>query len=263
MQLDDSLPGPVSVRVLPGGSCDLVFALGGSLSTSGGTVLSISAETASVLGPTRRAYIAKVAGGTRIVGVRFKPGRAVAFLDEPLLPLVDSLTSLEDFWGHGATDALGEVYAERSDHGWVNYLSRVLRSRLRRAAARESETVAGLVRLAHTDVLVDTLAESAGLSIRTLQRRFATHVGLSPKLLTRMLRFRRAVRLLRHATPAPWSAMACACGYYDQAHFINDFRDFSGVTPEGYLRENSRLDMWNPYLRGLSTDGPGASDYQR
>jgi AraC-like DNA-binding protein len=85
------------------------------------------------------------------------------------------------------------------------------------------------------------LAREIGCSRKYLAARFREHVGLAPKAVARVLRFERATRLLgRAGADVRWSALALACGYYDQAHLIRDFRQFSGQTPGAYLR--ARLD---------------------
>ena len=75
----------------------------------------------------------------------------------------------------------------------------------------------------------------AGCSRRHLAAQFREHVGLPPKLLARILRFDRVIALLRHAEPERWAEVAYDCGYYDQAHFNRDFRQFAGSTPGAFL----------------------------
>lgn len=83
---------------------------------------------------------------------------------------------------------------------------------------------------------VAKLATELGCSRKHLAARFREHVGLPPKLVARMLRFRRASDLLG-ASDTSIAELAAVCGYYDQAHLDRDFRDFAGTTPTDYLSE--------------------------
>ena len=74
------------------------------------------------------------------------------------------------------------------------------------------------------------LAKDAGLSRRTLERRFVNHIGATPKKLSRVIRLRNAV-FQRERLPG-WAEVAHAAGYYDQSHMIHDFLELYGMTPE-------------------------------
>jgi AraC-like DNA-binding protein len=69
---------------------------------------------------------------------------------------------------------------------------------------------------------------------------FAADVGLTPKVFSRVLRFQRVLALIRRDRQIDWADVAVASGYYDQAHFIHDFRAFSGMSPTAYLRADVR-----------------------
>lgn len=83
---------------------------------------------------------------------------------------------------------------------------------------------------------VAELAAELGCTRKHLAARFREHVGLPPKLVARMLRFRHASDLLG-ASSASLAELAARCGYYDQAHMDRDFRDFAGTTPTTYRSE--------------------------
>ncbi len=90
--------------------------------------------------------------------------------------------------------------------------------------------IAGLER----EVPVAAIGERLGLTPRRLIDRFSAQVGLTPKRFARVRRFQRVLTTLARGDAPPWAELALRCGYFDQAHFIHDFRAFSGLHPTAY-----------------------------
>jgi len=85
----------------------------------------------------------------------------------------------------------------------------------------------------------EQLAERAGLGLRALQRLFRDYVGASPKWVIARYRLHEAIAQLQAGRELAWSELALALGYYDQAHFIRDFRRLVGCAPADYARRES------------------------
>jgi AraC-like DNA-binding protein len=98
-----------------------------------------------------------------------------------------------------------------------------------------------LLRRARGGVGIGQVAAALGVGQRRLERAFDRSVGLSPKALARVLRFRRALGDLgrpHDARSAPlWASLALGAGYADQSHFIREFKALAGLTPSRYLAE--------------------------
>jgi len=62
---------------------------------------------------------------------------------------------------------------------------------------------------------------------------------MTPKVFSRLSRFRAVLNTIETVTYVDWTATALECGYFDQAHFIHDFRDFSGMSPSAYIRHRT------------------------
>jgi AraC-like DNA-binding protein len=120
---------------------------------------------------------------------------------------------------------------QRTPEERVRYIERFLLSilkpnqedRLIQLACRELDRT-------HGNYPVGKLARALGTTARTLERRFHSHVGATPKKYSRVVRLRHA--LLERQRLSSWADVACTAGYYDQSHMINDFQELYGLTPE-------------------------------
>ena len=79
--------------------------------------------------------------------------------------------------------------------------------------------------------LMDDVARDACLSLRQFQRKCHERLGMNPKLYARIARFSKAYNMLEANQQLTWSQISHHCGYFDQMHFLKDFKEFAGVTP--------------------------------
>lgn len=78
---------------------------------------------------------------------------------------------------------------------------------------------------------ITQVSDLACLSLRQFERKCKERLGLSPKVYSRLIRFSNAYRLFEKSEVPNWSEIAYLSGYYDQMHFIKDFKEFAGITP--------------------------------
>jgi AraC-like DNA-binding protein len=88
---------------------------------------------------------------------------------------------------------------------------------------------------------ISSVTHQIGLSERRFIQVFAEQVGLTPKLFCRVKRFQRVLRHIARSESIDWTQIALSCGYFDQAHFIHDFRAFSGINPSLYLANKTQF----------------------
>jgi AraC-like DNA-binding protein len=116
-------------------------------------------------------------------------------------------------------------------------IQRYLLERIRRMPDVH-DAVQGAVRAVTGDPggsTVERLVHQCGYSHRHFLELFRQNVGVNPKDFVRISRFQHAVRTIEARGSVHWAQLATECGYYDQAHFINEFRAFSGLTPSAYM----------------------------
>lgn len=93
---------------------------------------------------------------------------------------------------------------------------------------------------------ITRLSQKVGYSQKHLIKIFKEHVGLAPKAFLKIIRFQKAIQEIEANRTANWTSIALESGYYDQAHFINDFKQFSGFTPNDYLNMKSDFANYIP-----------------
>lgn len=178
-----------------------------------------------IAGPDTRAQVNSTRGGL-IVGVRFAPGAAPAALGLPARELLDARVPVDAVLPRAAE--LRERVAEAVSGLGVAGAQRMLAEALIEGAQERVD--AALVRagaMLGRGVGVSRTAEVLGLSERQLRRRSLAAFGYGPKVLQRVLRFRRALRLARAG--ASFADVANASGYADQAHLAREVRELAGV----------------------------------
>lgn len=89
---------------------------------------------------------------------------------------------------------------------------------------------------------IKEICRQTGYSLRTFERHMKRIVGITPKQLERILRYNRAIQFIsKSSSPLNWSGIAYHLGYYDQTHFIKEFKHFNGQTPSEYIQGNSHF----------------------
>jgi AraC-like DNA-binding protein len=88
--------------------------------------------------------------------------------------------------------------------------------------------------------------DKIGYSQKHFTEIFRRSVGVTPKSYLKIMRFQKAVRTIDGASRPDWGSIALDCGFYDQAHFINDFNHFSGFTPDEYARIHTNYQNYIP-----------------
>jgi AraC-like DNA-binding protein len=202
---------------------------------------------AVVSGPYSNFFLIDPLVHASIIGVHFRPGRAVPVLGVPASELADAHVDLESLWGRTVAELRERLCTAATPAKRFAVLEEVFLRRLRRPSQRHGAIRVALDALEQADaaVKVRDLARRVGLSQRRLIQLFTAEVGLTPKLYSRVRRFQRARELVRQATEPDWAAVAAACGFFDQSHLIRDFSEFSGLSPVAYLKQRTQHVLLN------------------
>lgn len=185
----------------------------------------------------RSRYITIDATGETMIVVRFKPGGAGAFFDFPLSEISDSVIPLDQILGNiicDLRDKLAELPTAEAKFAALSqfFLDRRRERHLLHPAIRFALQ---LVRQHPASLTVKQISESCGISQKHFIQQFRRSVGQTPKTYSRIMKFQNVLRQIHAEQTIEWAQVAYACDYYDQSHFISEFKRFSGINPTAYL----------------------------
>ncbi len=224
----DGAPSPAPERILPSVSAEIIVnRTSGAVRIRGADGEAVEYRGALVVAPRDRPFAIYHEPHERIVGAHLKPGALFALTGVPASHLKNRFIGLADVVDvRGAPDDLYPPFAIR--HA-VDTLVALFRNRL-----SHMDTIAQCLTAADSaGRSIGDLMESLHFSYYKLHRSSSDRLGFTPKQFLRVRRFERSVRALSRSSRS-LVEIALESGYYDQAHFHNDFMDFSGVTPTQY-----------------------------
>ena len=174
---------------------------------------------------------------TRSVGVHFRPWGLAPFLPMPAAELCDRPATVEQIWGQSAIAGLRQrLTSANSPREMLMLLEEELVRRLRAIDGLDIvRRLSSAIAETGGAVPISDLGVAARASSTYVAKRFKEIIGVTPKRLARGYRFTATVLAINVAAPIDWGDVAARAGYFDQAHFVHEFREFTGLTPTRYV----------------------------
>lgn len=224
---------------------------------------SVAYRDAWISGMRRSWIVIEAAPGSSMVVIRFRPGGAYPFLGFGVEGIADVVEQLDDVVGPAAPSLRDRILEASTTEARMAAVEAWLLERAR-GRLEASPVIEHLTNRLFTPggVRIADVVEEVGFSQRHVRSLFRKWVGLPPKQYGRIRRFQQLIGELAsrsrvdpitagHLRGRPieepdWTDLALAHGYYDQAHLANEFREFSGLTPRGYVTAYRGLENYLP-----------------
>ncbi|MGC3953836.1 MAG: helix-turn-helix domain-containing protein [Propionicimonas sp.] len=236
---------PYSRLMLPAAPAPLLIVnLGAPFLIRAGTdVAAVEYPDGCVVTTPTRAWEFGYPTPTRSVGVHFKPWGLAPFLTLPAAELCDRPATVEQIWGQpGIAELRHRLTLANEPHEMLRLLEEELVHRLRTISGLDVvRQVSSAIAETGGAVPISDLGMAARVSSTYLAKRFKEIIGVTPKRLARSYRFTITVLAINVAAPVDWGDVAAAAGYFDQAHFVREFREFTGLTPTRYVELRRRF----------------------
>lgn len=226
-------------RIVPDGIVEAVIHFADPFLTLYGDGSVERQPTSFLISQTRRFIDLQPTGKSGFVAVYFYPWGAHHFFDLPVREFADQTIPASEVWGRSARELEDRISLAGDNEQRVEIVQSFLLRRLDRHYKQEVDRLVRFVWQRRGRVAIKPMARELGVSERRLERLFNSSIGAAPKRFARITRFLESCRMLRCNGFESLTEVAYQRGYYDQSHFIKEFRDFSGVTPGAFVADSS------------------------
>jgi len=227
-------------RIIPDGCIEMIFILGDDIKRYTAENNFIIQPRAMVLGQTINAFFVEPTGYVNSFAVRFYPFGFTSFVTTSLKNLVNKETPIDILFGKTSAQELEQkIIQAKTTKNRIEIIEGFLLDKL-----KTKTTIDNIVK-STIDVIFSTKGSASIKSIlkenlskrRQLERHFFKQVGMSPKQLGKVIRLQTALKMLLSQQPESLTKIAYESAYYDQAHFIKDFKEFTGTNPGEFLED--------------------------
>lgn len=240
---DDVTKNPVKQRILPDGCMEMIFHYADLYQQYFEDGSSIIQPRSFVFGQITTYIEIAPTGITGLIAARFLPDGLGPFLEMPVSSLANKATAINDVFGEKGKLLEENVIAATDNRERIKLIESFLLSRLVDPQTINTITKDCIDIIFQSQGQLDVLelADKLKINRRNMERKFVAAIGMSPKQLSRVVRLQATLKMLDQKNFSSLTSLAYENGYYDQAHFIKDFKEFTGISPKSFFSENLKL----------------------
>jgi len=239
----EAAPAIEKQRIVPDGCMEMIFHYGGLYRQYMPDGSFIIQPRCFVFGQITTPLEIAPTGISGIIAARFHPEGFAPFASISIGEMENKAVPLEIIFGNGAVDFKNSVLSAQTNGERIKLIEAFFINKLSlpEAADRIARTSVEVLLSCNGQISVDELAEQLQVNRRQLERKFSSAIGLSPKQLSKVIRLQTTLKALYQEKSSTLTSVAYENGYYDQAHFIKDFREFTGVSPKEFYAGHLQL----------------------
>ncbi|MBY0435795.1 MAG: helix-turn-helix domain-containing protein [Cyclobacteriaceae bacterium] len=234
---------PQRQTIVPDGCIEMIFHYGDLYKQYIADGNDIVQPRCFVFGQLTKPLEIEPTGETGIFSVRFYPEGFLPFATIPIKEMENKAVSLEKLFGTDGLKIEQSVLNATSTSERINLIETFLLNRLASVEAIDKiiKSTIETILTANGQLSVQELSKLNNINRRQLERKFSTTIGLSPKQLSKTVRLQATLKMLISKNFTSLTGLAYKGDYYDQAHFIRDFKEFTGLTPKEFYGNNFKM----------------------
>ncbi len=234
---------PYRQRIVPDGCMEMIFHCGDLYKQYLNNERAIIQPRSFVFGQITQPLEIEPTGITSIFAVRFYPEGFLPFATLQLTSLQNRAVSLSKFYGNVGVKLENDIIRASSIFERIRISESFLEDQLSNQEVLDKiikESIKIIFDL-KGQISVSDLSKETNAHRRKLERRFSSIIGISPKQLAKIVRLQSTIRMLLNKQFSSLTALAHEGNYYDQAHFIKDFKEFTGQSPKRFFADNLKM----------------------
>lgn len=231
-------------RIVPDGCIEMAFILGDDIKRYTSENDFILQPRAMILGQTIEPFYIKPTGYVNTFATRFYPLGFANFVTIPIKTLANKETPIEELFGKTPAKELArKIILATNTQQRIEIIEHFLLSTLNDSVIIENIVKSTVDMLLSTkgNLPINAILKEDISKRRQLERKFVTHIGISPKQLGKVIRLQTALKMMLSQKGESLTSIAYESDYYDQAHFIKDFKEFTGVNPGEFLNNDKMI----------------------
>jgi len=235
---------PQKQRIVPDGCIELFFLLGDDVKRYTSEDKFIIQPRAMVIGQITEPFVIEPTGHVKSFAVRFYPFGFANFVQGSINDLANRETPLHLIFGERLSNELQQkIVQAATTENRIQIIEEFLLARLKDTATIDHivKTTLDTILSTNGTTPINTILKNTLSKRRQLERNFRKQIGMSPKQLGKVIRLQTALKMLLQQRAEDLTSIAYESEYYDQAHFIRDFKEFTGTTPTAFLDDKNML----------------------
>jgi AraC-like DNA-binding protein len=234
---------PQKQTIVPDGCMEMIFHYGDLYRQYTENGNSIIQPRCFVIGQLTRPLEIEPTGEIGVFSVRFHPNGFLPFATIPIKEMENTAVSLEKLFGKDGQKIEQRILNASSTSEKIKLIEEFLLNRLTNIETvdRIIKSTVDTILTANGQLSIDELSKQTKINRRQLERKFSSTIGLSPKQLSKTIRLQATLKILLNKNFTSLTALAYQHEYYDQAHFIKDFKELTGLTPKEFYGNKLKM----------------------
>ena len=225
-------------RIFPCGNATLVFHYGSPSKFKKKNSSEYIEPGLVICGQQSSYYDLSLSGNTGMIIIVFKPHGVKSFFKFPITELLNKNLSMQDLAKNESIELEDKLFNSKNNKQRITHLENFLIKRL--VFNKDFDRVEYAIKIienAKGQIKTQNLAQEVCLGIKQFERVFSKHVGLNPKKFLSIVRFQNVIQMKKKYKDANMYQLAFDNGYYDQSHFIHDFKNLTDLTPHAFFND--------------------------